>query len=359
MSAAATATVMRALAELPPGPALLYDLGLVAARMRRAREAARAAGVELLYAVKAFPVRAAIELAAAHLDGLDLAGPEEQAGALDLARSMLSVTWPGDVDRDRLGALAARHQVTAVCETAGQLAAAADVPGVTLAIRLRSDDASRFGVAPDALRAIAAAAPDRVRALHVHGGPLLTAPIRVAERARAACAAAAAAGLALEQLDLGGSLHGFALDRPTSGQSTLADAFAAARAAVPAAVRLLFEPGRLWTEGAGFAAGRVLASRSGGDRLACVLELSRLAHLRWCTPRLVAPPPRTGAPRLGVELWGASCCEDDRIDDAWVPTEHAPALAVGQRVVLAGVSGYAAAWNRSFAGVPAARVITV
>jgi diaminopimelate decarboxylase len=348
--------VLRALETAPPGPSLIYDLGVVARRMALAREAAREAGVELLYAVKAFPVPDAIALAVEQLDGLDVAGPEEQQQALALAPTAVSVTWPGDVDAARIAALAGRHRVTVVCETAAQVAAASAIGGVTVAVRLLSDEDSRFGIAPDALRAVAG---DRVRALHVHGGPLLTAPARVAERARLAVEAAGAAGIALEQLDLGGSLHGFAVERPTSGQSQLGEAFAAARAAVPAHVRVVFEPGRLWTEGAGFAAGRVLAARDQGARLLRVLELSRLAHLRWCSPRLVAPPPRAGDPRHHIALLGASCCEDDQIGDALVPTSFLPALAVGERVVLGGITGYAAAWNRGFAGVPAAHLLTV
>ncbi len=374
MSTAATAAVMRAAGALPPGPALVFDLGIVRDRMDRARAAARAAGVELLHAVKAFPAPVAVELAATHLDGLDVAGPEEQAAALAVAPTTVSVTWPGDVDAAALTALAARHRVTAVCETAAQLATAAKVAGVTLAVRLASDADSRFGVAPEALREVVAVAAGRVRALHVHGGPLATSPGTIAARARRACDAADAAGLALAQLDLGGSLHGFAITSATSGQALVADAFAAARAVVPTGVRLLFEPGRLWTEGAGFAVGRVLAARRAGERELRVLELSRLCHLRWSTPRLVAPPPRppggrrggageTGArpnhARVAVTLLGATCCEDDVIGDAVVPPEHLAALDVGARVVLSGVTGYAVGWNRAFAGVPAAQVVTV
>jgi diaminopimelate decarboxylase len=374
MSSAATSAVLRAAAALGGGPALIFDLGVVRDRMARGRAAARAANVELLYAVKSFPLPEALGLAVEHLDGLDVAGPEEQAAALAVAPTSVSITWPGDVDVAALGALAARHRVTAVCETAAQLAAAASVDGVTLAVRLASDDDSRFGVAPGDLRAVIDAATTataggdvrgRVRALHVHGGPLATSPATIAQRARRACDAASAAGIALERLDLGGSLHGFALAHATSGQSLLADALAAARAVVPANARLLFEPGRLWTEGAGFASGRVLAARDTGAherRAVRVLELSRLCHLRWSTPRLVAPPPRgarAGESRVAVTLLGATCCEDDLIGDALVPPDHLAALAVGQRVLLAGVSGYAAGWNRAFAGVPAARIVTV
>jgi diaminopimelate decarboxylase len=389
VSAAATPAVLRAAAALGDGdgPALIFDLGVVRARMVRGREAAKAAGVELLYAVKSFPLPVAIELAVAQLDGLDVAGPEEQAAALAAAPTNVTITWPGDVDVVMLAALAARHHVTAVCETTGQLAAAARVANVGLAVRLASDDDSRFGVAPGDLRAMIAAAAaetetdesalrDRVRALHVHGGPLATSTATIAARARFACEAAAAAGIALDQLDLGGSLHGFALSHATSGQALLADAFAAARAAVPAHVRLLFEPGRLWTEGAGFACGRILAARdiatsaahvggelathvSRAERAVRVVELSRLCHLRWSTPRLVAPPPRAGEPRVAVMLLGATCCEDDLIGDALVPPEFLAQLEPGARALFAGVSGYAAGWNRAFAGVPAARVIIV
>jgi diaminopimelate decarboxylase len=383
MSVAATPAVLRAAAALPPGPALVFDLGVMRERMERARDAARTNGVELLYAVKSFPQPEAIELAAKHLDGLDVAGPEEQAAALELAPTNLSVTWPGDLYLPTLTALASRHRVTAVCESLAQLQGAASIPGVTLALRLSSDDESRFGIAPNALadmlRGLEAPVRERIRALHMHGGPLATSPATVGGRARRACDAAAAAGIALEQLDLGGSLHGFAIAHATSGQSLLADALAAARAAVPRSVRLLFEPGRLWTEGAGFAVGHVLAGRDpmahvgttaddvshvgrandSRSRTTRVLDLSRLCHLRWSTPRLVAPPPKPNEPRVAVTLLGATCCEDDVIGDALVPPEHLPSLAIGSRVILAGVTGYAAGWNRAFAGVPAARVLTV
>ena len=99
-----------------------------------------------------------------------------------------------------------------------------------------------------------------------------------------------------------------------------------------------------------------LAARTIAGRAVRVLSLSRLCHLRWSSPRLVAPPPRAGH-GTALSLLGATCCEDDVIADAQVPPDAVP--AVGDRVVLAAVSGYAAAWNRGFAGVPAARVLVV
>jgi diaminopimelate decarboxylase len=326
--------------------------------MQRLAAIARAARVQPLFAAKACPLPVVLELARAHLDGVDVAGPEEQAAVAGARPTTVSVTWPGDVDVARLAALAAGgHRVIVVCETAAALAAAAAVPTAILAVRLSvsellDEDApgglrgdrghqSRFGVAPAELPALVAAAGPRLRALHLHGGPLATSPARLARLATAA---------------VGGSLHGFALDgaAASAGQATLADALAAARAAVPADVELAIEPGRLVVDGAGFAAGRVLAARTIGGRAARVLSLSRLCHLRWSSPRMVARPPRAGE-AVALTLLGATCCEDDVIADARVPAHELP--AVGARVVLAAVSGYAVAWNRGFAGIPPAQVV--
>ncbi len=372
MSAALTPAVTRALAGLVDGPTLLFDRDVVRARMTRLRAIAHAADVQALFAAKSCPLPEILALAGATLDGVDVAGPDEQAALVAAPPMTISVTWPGDVDPEALAVLAARHRVIAVCETAAQLAAAATVPAVELAVRLAvsallDEDApgglrgggghvSRFGVDPAELPALRAIAGGRLRALHLHGGPLATSAARLARLATAAVAAAAAAELPLDRLDLGGSLHGFALDAPTAGQATLADALTAARAAVPATVELVIEPGRLLLDGAGFAAGRVLAARTIAGRAVRVLSLSRLCHLRWSSPRLVAPPPRAGQ-GTALSLLGATCCEDDVIADAQVPPDALP--AVGDRVVLAAVSGYAAAWNRGFAGVPAARVLVV
>lgn len=376
MSAQVTPAIARALAGLADGPTLLFDREVIAGRMARARAIAQAAGVQVLFAAKSCPLPEVLALAGATLDGLDLAGPEEQAALVAAPPTTISVTWPGDVDPAALAALAARHRVIAVCETAAQLAAATTVPAVELAVRLSvsalldedmpgglrvepaagGGHASRFGVDPAELPALVALAGSRLRALHLHGGPLTSSPTRLARLAAAAVAAAAAADLPLARLDLGGSLHGFALDAPTAGQATLAAALAAARAVVPANVELAIEPGRLLVDGAGFAAGQVLAARTIADRAVRVLSLSRLCHLRWSSPRLVAPPPMPGQ-ATALTLLGATCCEDDVIADARVAPDDVPAL--GARVVLAAVSGYAAAWNRGFAGVPAARILVV
>ncbi|MBP8805686.1 MAG: hypothetical protein KBG48_10320 [Kofleriaceae bacterium] len=367
MSVALPARIAQAAADAA-GPTLLYDLAAIAARLDAIVAAAQRSDVGVLAAAKALPVPAVAALAVARGLGLDLAGPEEDRLA-ELPVRALSVTYPGGASATRLAALCRPgRRVIVSCETAAQVAAAAAVPGVELALRLstsalglaapgglRTADGhvSRFGVDLDELPGLVR---ERVHALHLHGGPLATAPATLAARAAAAVAAAEAAGLPLTRLDLGGSLHGFALAAPIAGQATLADALRAVRAAVPASLELAIEPGRLITEGAGYATGEVLVARTVDGQPVRVLSLSRLCHLRWSTPRLCGPPARPGA-GLRVVLVGATCCEDDVVGDALVP--DLTALAEGQRLVLAGVSGYAAAWNRGFAGVPAAAVLAV
>ena len=370
MSARAPERVVDAAAACEE-PAIVVDVDGFERRLAAVRAAAAAAGVSVLAAVKALGHPGLVARAIARLDGADVAGPAEDEAAR--GAPTISVTYPGGATAARLAALATPgRRVIASCETAAQVAAAAQVPGVEIALRISASalgedapggvrdgaggHASRFGVTADELRALAAVAPDRVRALHVHGGPLAIAPARLAARAAAAVAAAAASELAIARLDLGGSLHGFTLDEPVAGRARLADALAAVRAAVPAEIEVCVEPGRVLTEGVVYAAGRVLAVRTAAGHDARVLALSRLCHLRWSTPVLCAPPPR-GDDRRALLLLGATCCEDDVIGDAIVP--RGCALPEGALAIVAGVSGYAIAWNRGFAGVPAARVILV
>jgi diaminopimelate decarboxylase len=204
---------------------------------------------------------------------------------------------------------------------------------------------SRFGLEDrEAIAELARAARGEGRriGLHVHHGPVTA---TTAERFIAtAHAAIAASDVAPAFLDLGGAWHGI---------TDLAGAVAASRAAVPADIELVVVPGRLYADGAGFAAGRVRAVRDLGDRLLVTTDLSRICHLRWSQVDLVARAPHPGEGQK-VLVVGPTCFEEDVVGE-WVVD---PAQ-VAERIVLANVSGYALAWNTSFGGVLGADAVFV
>jgi diaminopimelate decarboxylase len=313
-------------------------------------------------------------LAAAHLAGFDAASPTEVAEltAVTALRSgpaasrgaVLSVADP--TARALAAALDWPGRLIASCETADQIAAAP--PGAEIAIRLSAsltgrDPAigaildgsghrrSRFGLDGDpaalagAIRALARAAGDRPVGLHVHHGPIsATTDERFAATAHAVLAAASE--ISPRFLNLGGAWHAIA-DLPT--------ALARLRAAIPARIELLIEPGRLVADGAGFATGRIAAARDLADRALRVLDLSRSCHLRWSQPALVAPPPHTGRGRPTLFV-GPTCYEDDALGEWTTEPERFPA---GSRATFQNITGYAIAWNAGFAGIPPADVVMV
>jgi diaminopimelate decarboxylase len=216
-----------------------------------------------------------------------------------------------------------------------------------------------------------AAGRGRVVGFHVHhGGVAATSPARLVATARAALAVADELGLAITWLDLGGSQHGIG----DGAVPALADALAELRAAVPASVELAIEPGRLLALDAGYAVGHVVAGRELAERSVRVLDLSRSCHLRWqrITPALALRqhagawrpmrgvlPARTGEARR-VLFTGPTCYEEDVVgewklgkDDDGARWPH------GSRLVVAGVDGYALAWNGGFGGIAPARVVAV
>ncbi len=362
--------VHRHLAERAPteGPELLFHRATLASNLRDAAVAARDAGITLLFAAKSFPHPEVLALAATHLDGFDVASPGELASVTSSSPRILSIADPTgrtltELPRDR----AARTLVS--CDSAATLAAAlAAGPHVEPALRLSSsltgrDPAlgavqsgqghhrSRFGLdlGPGddnaALVELVRLANGRPLGLHVHASELVpTSTARVLDTARAALARATAAGLAPKFLNLGGGWH--ALPEPAATWRAL-------REALPSELELIAEPGRLFAREAGFAIGTIRAVRRLADRELCVLDLSRVCHLRWSQLELVAAAPRPGSGRK-VLFAGPTCYEDDVLGEWTVDPDEA--LSVGRALVFRGVTGYAAAWNTGFGGLAAAKV---
>jgi diaminopimelate decarboxylase len=81
--------------------------------------------------------------------------------------------------------------------------------------------------------------------------------------------------------------------------------------------------------------------------------------MRWAKPRLMVPQPARGdGDRETVRFCGPTCFENDVIGAFEVPVETArEQLRVGCTVLFENVSGYAAAWNVGFNGIPPAQVV--
>jgi len=345
------------------GPTLVYDLRAIEANLRAIAEAARAAQIQPLFALKSFPLAAVRALAAQCLDGFDAASVDEVRAACAVrADGVLSIVDPGGAAIAQARTASAGRRVLVGCETVDQVRAAP--PHCEIAVRVSAsltgrDPAigalldgsghrrSRFGLDERAAVAeLVHAAHGRPVGIHLHHGPVTaTSGERFVATARAAIAlfGEASDGRAPGFVNLGGAWHGVA---------DLRAACAEIRAAFPG-IELFIEPGRAYAANAGFACGRVLASREAGDRTVNVVELSRVCHLRWSQPELVAPAPRAELRRKVVVL-GPTCYEEDVIGEWTVEPAH-----VAERVVLRNVTGYALAWNTGFAGIPAASVVTV
>jgi diaminopimelate decarboxylase len=357
--------------ERARGPTLVFDLAAIEATMTRVAATAHAHGVRVVLAAKAFPLPEVLGRAASRLDGVDLAGAGERAMAravaIEAGAALVSITDPA-LDAAAIAALP-DGPITVTCETVEQVRAVrAARPAAAIAARLSisatmpGDDAvgalqagdghrrSRFGAEDDAaLRALVDAARGARTGVHVHSaGVVPTSPARWAAIAAAVVAAAGRAGLEPAFVDLGGGWHGVA--------GELVAALAAVRAAVPRGIELVIEPGRLFSRDAGYAVGDVVAARRLADRELRVVSLSRIAHLRWSPIELIARAPRPGhATKLTVA--GPTCFEDDVLGDWSVDAAAVP--EVGARLVWSGVTGYSAAWNRGFAGVPEATITVV
>jgi diaminopimelate decarboxylase len=362
---------------------LVFDGAKLAANMRAVAEAARAARITPLFAMKSFPHLRVVELAREHLAGFDAASVAELRVALAGVSGTSTVISIADPSGQALAHARNDRRVIVACETVEQVRAvpahddiairvSASITGRDPAVGAILDGTghrrSRFGLERAAdLRAMFDAATattggERRVGLHVHHGPVTAANAeRFVASARAAIELARTAGLEPAFVDLGGAWHGI-------GIANIGDAFARIRAAIDETigarigapggddrvVDILVEPGRLLVEEAGFATGPTMGVRDLGDgRLLVTSALSRICHLRWSQVELVAKAPHPGAGVKAVVV-GPTCYEEDVVGE-WIvePSE------IEKRVVLRNVSGYAVAWNTSFGGVAPADVVIV
>jgi diaminopimelate decarboxylase len=217
---------------------------------------------------------------------------------------------------------------------------------VSYAVRLNTGEfvrgTSRFGASANEWRALeraVAASPQPFIGYHLHHGLQRNTATDYLRIADAALALAKAWGTPLQRLNLGGGLATLSLTEVEALLERL-------RRKVPRETRLVFEPGRLIAEGAGFAAGRVVAVRRQGKRWKCVLDLSRECHLRWSGGKALEMG------KVAVELSGPTCFEGDSLGQARL----AGVPAVGEIILFGDISGYSLAWNTSFNGIAPARV---
>lgn len=338
-------------------PTLAFDLGAIGHNMRELAEAARAASIRPLFAMKSFPHADVRELAEDELDGFDVASMGELASVPP--RGIVSIVDPSGLaiphaPRGRrviVGCDSVEHVRAVPAHAELAIRVSASITGRDPAIGAVLDGSghrmSRFGVATrEEMIELVRAAGERTIGLHVHHGPVTaTSAERFIASARAAIALLGDAGREPAFINLGGAWHGIA---------DLRVAFAEVRAAL-GGIEILVEPGRTYAAGAGFATGRVLGRRDlpdgAGSRLLVITELSRSCHLRWSQPDLVSLPPRAEWRRNALVV-GPTCYEDDVIGE-WI----VEAAYLEKRVVLRNITGYAVAWNVGFAGVPPADVV--
>jgi diaminopimelate decarboxylase len=146
--------------------------------------------------------------------------------------------------------------------------------------------------------------------------------------------------------------------------SDLLTLFAQVRSQFPPSVHVLFEPGRRFTKGAGWALTRVRSAKTltrtqGRSTHVRVVDLSRVGHLKWSNSAPRVPLPVVNHSRSILEIVGPTCYEDDLfLRQCLEETQDADTLLpVGSLVLLEGVTGYSSAWNHSFNGLPQAQVV--
>jgi diaminopimelate decarboxylase len=353
------------------GPLLLFDLRVVAERMRWLAGSAGAHAVTPLLAVKSCTGQACLEQAQQFLSGYDVSNLNEYSLLpASLQDKLVSLTSP--VLTDELEAFSARgNELVVSLDSRVQIEQYFARPRtIPYLLRVRGPDllrgmqppdpafypVTRFGLGlaelPELLQ------DPRLRAnppsgFHVHHGSEINRQSTFRSLISGLSELVRTLGMQPRYMNIGGGWHRLA--RPG-----IAAVLAEARRSFPLPCRILVEPGRWYNGPDGHAIGTV-ENLSLHDRILRVtLNLSARCHLHWSTPRLLHfTEPRHDQGCI-VQFYGASCYESDLIGKYYLPCSGDVAmdtgLTRGARVVFGNVSTYSAEWNTSFNGIPEAGV---
>ncbi len=357
---------------------LVLDLDALERRYATAVAAAAPHDVRLLCAVKASTIPNVLSLAARHGLGFDVANTRELAAARSVWRDPeVSLTAPalGIEERPALYEAFARGEIRRWhADSLAQLDELARAcPGRTVGVRVSLDGLgipagmplyrpSRFGIRLSELpaaREIAAAQGCSLRWLHAHNASEENDTASYVFAAEQIVAAAAASGIALEALDLGGGIV-----LPATVED-LGGLFGAVRAATGPDVELTFEPGRFWMVDTMALVTRVLDVKPDEHCAWLVLDLGLMSHLQWAYDLRYPVLGPIGAGEDGEPLrWqpvGRSCFEEDRLDDDEVVpvAAGAPIPAAGDWIVLGNITGYTLELACDFNGIvpPALEIV--
>ncbi len=338
------------------GPELIYELDAIAARIEQVQALERAHDCRFLVAVKAIGRADALAGFARRGIGFDVSnrGEFELVRALGVGPEAMSLTGPqlftvfADAPLDDLRGLHVNVDSAAQYDQLPH-----DAP-ITIGLRINGSSGarsgfSRFGVRADERALIERVAADpRACAIHMHvnnGKP------GYADKIEAALAWLAETGFPARQINFGGGLEHFSV-------AELDALIAELRRRVGPGPQLWFEPGCFWFAHAGYARARVLAVDPGylGDGHKLTLDISRVCHLQWAKATPLLDP--ADGPGQWTVFYGPTCVDGDVVSAATLVPDADGTLGVrpGDVIALTNVSGYAAAWNRGFNGIPPARV---
>jgi diaminopimelate decarboxylase len=340
-------------------PTLCFDQAGIQNFMVQVQRLGKKYRTEFLSPAKALPHPTMFKMIADHLAGFDVSNPAELKRTLKYAATVYSLDWKSQpwkknqLPKPRPGQtfFASTEDFSVFQQMAKESFLHSGLrldPFSVMPAPLRrtAGPVSRFGRSADEVMSFLSKEKPARFGLHLHLGGEQNQSAHYLAMARGACRLAKKSGGRLDYLNLGGGLAAFDL-------ASLEQLLIRLRKIVPRSTRLIFEPGRLFSERFGYAVGRVESVRV-GQPTQYRLSLSRECHLRWGRPVLCEIPVMSQAAAEFLFM-GSSSFESDQILQLELSQGHF-SLQVGDPVVFGHVAGYCVAWNKSFNGIPTARV---
>lgn len=348
------------------GPSLIFSLARVEERMTFLQSLENTYDCHFLMAVKSFPAKPVIKLAAKYLSGFDISNESELKLISNYKfRKLISITGPSYMPENFLlnKNARARGKIIFNCDHIEQYRSLMKIQGQQkYVIRLNSDSflckkniLSRFGICADRLNLMSQMLKERQHnflGFHFHSG------WQNNQSSDYVCLAEAAVRLSkkikrpIDLLNLGGGFGNFSEREITSMIKKV-------RRVIPKKTKLFFEAGRFLSQNAGFAIGHIQKTFEMSNQYYIVLDLSKDCHLQWSQPRVLSVNENLSLEKKMVSFCGPTCSEIDilgKLDCIDFENLSNDKKVIGLPIFFSNISSYSMARNHSFNGIQKARV---
>ena len=345
-------------------PKIIYDLNILRENLAFIQEAANTNNINILFAVKSFPVATVLDFVSSYVDGFEISNTSEyKLLPANNSYKFISVNDP-TIKLSEIPTYLSQKNKTVLynldcldeCITEELriyndtnlqfgLRLSHTALGITSPSYHTGVINSRFGIGLQKAQELFATKPF-ISGIHLHNGSETNNIESYIFMANKIVAFLEKNSIEINYINFGGGLH-----RLSNNEILIL--FMELKNTIPKKWKLFFEPGHLFGKNTGYAITKIASVKEiDTGKYVVTTDISYECNLKWSTPQYSPRCKELSGEYVDITFYGASCSERDFILNCRIDiNDFRQNIIRDHLVIFENINGYAVAWNHSFNGI--------